>query len=186
MKKIIVLAIIAILIIGAVWILNRPETLPAHEYPLRKETLSGAMKQYALPEELYIEEEEFEYEGVDSTSYTVRNPNQAVNAGACFNILTHKSGENRSIGISFATIDQKEVLTQEECRTAIQMVTYLYGGFQSDLRVYNQLIKVYDFTEEFAWEQEVDGVDVQIAFSPKRNRMTMSLATDKTVFAKKG
>lgn len=185
MKKIIVLAIITVLIIGAVLILVRPEKLPVHAYPLSKETLSGAMKQYALPEALYIEEEEFDYEGVDSTSYTVRNPNKAVYAGACFNILTHKSGENRSIGISLATIDQKEVLTEEECRTAIQMVTYLYGGFQSDLRVYNQLIKVYDFTEEFAWEQEVDGVDVQIVFSPKRNRMTMSLSTNESVFAKK-
>ena len=98
-KRIICMVLACIVIAGTILILNRPEKLPVHEYPLRKETLSGAMKQYVLPEELYIEEEEFEYEGVDSTSYTVRNPNKAVNAGACFNILTHKSGENRSIGL---------------------------------------------------------------------------------------
>lgn len=184
MKKVLCFAIAGILFLGIIGLLLLPEKLPVPEYPLTQEVLSDAMAQYGLPEELYIEETEFDFEGMDSSSYTVRDPGKTANAGACFNILSHKSGEDRSIGLSLATLDAAEELTAEECQTAIRMVTTLYGGFRNDERVCDKLRKAYDFTEEFTWEQTVDGVEVQIAFYPERNRMTMALATNQSVFAK--
>lgn len=184
MKKVLRFAIPGMLFLGAIGLLLLPEKLPVPEYPLTQEALSDAMAQYGLPEELYIEETEFDYEGVDSTSYTVRDPGKTVNAGACFNILTHKMGEDRSIGLSLVTLDDAEELTAEECQTAIRMVTYLYGGFRNDGQVCDKLRKAHDFTEAFTWEQTVDGVEALIIFSPERNHMTMALATDLSVFAK--
>ncbi len=184
----------AILFIGLFLLMALPltackaETVDLPAYPFSEKTLAEALEAYGFPEGTYIETETYDREGTVSITYTVRNPNNTVSSGFCFGILANLAGTDRSIGISVTTIDQDEALSEAECQKMLQLAAHLYGGFSSDLCVYEKFKKDCDLSEisdTYVWEKKVEGTQCQIVYYPAaRRKMLINMATDLSVFAK--
>lgn len=179
MRKIIrfVSALICILLLAGCGKQQQNKELPVPEYPLRKELIKAAAEKCGLPGNLTIEENELlKYEGIESTSYTLRHPTKDLFAGFCLGILTHKSAEFTSLGLSFSTIDQTEEFTTEEIEQAIRFGTYLFWQDEDDTRIHEAFIKEYVYGQPLLFEIEIDGIDCQIAYTPSHHQPKLKIA----------
>lgn len=179
-----VFAVFVVVLSAVVLPIIAQENLLIHEYPVSENLLIEAMQNYAFPKDLYIEVSEYtDYDNIDSTAYTIRSPNRDVFAGLCVGIVSHKAGNDRGIGFTFYTIDRKEEFSKEEFRLAIQFASYLFGGFSSDLQVYNNCIQDYNLSEKFLWEASTEDIDCQVIYTPELNRkLVVNFATNIDLF----
>lgn len=153
------------------------KVIPVPEYPLRREVLEAAMTEIGLPDDLTVEENDLlEYEGIESTSFTLRHPTKEVFAGACMGILTHRSDQFTSIGITVSSIDQEEAFSKEEIELAIRFATYLFWQDGTDTRVYDAFMEEYTEGEPLFWENEIDGIDCTLAYTPDQRQPKFKIA----------
>lgn len=156
---------------------NQTVSLPVSEYPLSKELVEIAVEKSGLPDNLAIEENDIlEYEGITSTSYTLRHPTKDLFAGSCMGILSHKADEFTSLGLTISTIDQTEDFTKEEIEQAIRFATYLFWQDENDTRIYDAFMKEYVDGQPLLFEKEMDGIDCQIAYTPNNRQPKLKIA----------
>ena len=155
--------------------------LPVPEYPISQELVQEAMEVTGMPDDLSIEVNDLlKYEGIDSTSYTLRHPTKDLYAGMCLGILTHKAEAFTSLGITVSSIDQEEAFSKEEIQQAIRFATYLFWQDESDTRILDAFMKKYKDGEPLLWEKKIDGIDCQIAYMPeqRQTRLKIAFSTD--------
>ena len=151
--------------------------LPVPEYPISQELVARAMEKAGLPDNLRIEENDIlEYEGVSSTSYTLRHPTKDLYAGACMGILSHRAEAFSSLGITVSTIDQTEEITEEEIRQTIAFAVYLFWQDEKDSRILDGFMKEYVEGESLKWEKKIDGVDCRIIYNPQQRQPKFQIA----------
>lgn len=156
---------------------QQAKELPVSEYPLNKEMVEEAITKCGLPDNLTVEENELPgYEGVKSTSYTLRYPTKELFAGACMGILSHKADEFTSVGLTISTIDQTEEFTKEELEKAIYFATYLFWQGENDTRILDAFMKGYVDGQSYLFEKEIDGIDCQIAYTPDNRQPKLKIA----------
>lgn len=154
--------------------------LPAHDYPLSKELVEAAIGQCGLPGDLSVEVNDLvKYEGIESTSYTLRHPTKDVFAGCCLGILTHKAEAFTSLGIILSTIDQMEETTQEEIRQTIRYAAYLFWG-EEDPGIESAFFKQYTQGQPLVWEKKIDGIDCRLVYNPnaRQGQFQIAFSTD--------
>ena len=156
---------------------EQAKELPVPEYPISVELVAEAMGKAGLPEGLSIEINDLlEYEGVSSTSYTLRHPTKDLYAGACMGILSHKAEEFSSLGVTVSTIDQREELTEEEIRQAIDFAVYLFWQDEEDSRISDAFMKEYEEGQSLRLDKEIDGVDCRIIYNPQQRQPKFQIA----------
>lgn len=177
MKKYIamLLAVLTVLLAGCGG--TPAKELPVPAYPLSQELVQEAMDVTGMPDDLSIEVNDLlKYEGIDSTSYTLRHPTKDLFAGMCLGILTHKAAEFTSLGITISSIDQQEALSREEIEQSIRFATYLFWQDETDTRILDAFMKKYQDGESLLWEKKVDGIDCQIAYNPEQRQTKLQIA----------
>lgn len=203
MKKIMayVLALLCIVSLIGCGKQSQPEAhtknLPVPMYPLRKESITEAIKTAGLPEDLTIEEETpHRAEGAESTLYILRHPTLDLPDSVCMEIISHKYGESNIpelnncsiLGIGFASIDQDAVFSREEAAQAIRFASYLFWEDEQDTRLYDSFIKEFDaFVENEEhyrqthggaspfMEGQLDGVQYILAYTPIEEQMKFKI-----------
>jgi len=156
---------------------QQAKELPVPAYPLSKELVATAIEKTDLPSNLSIEENDLlEYEGIASTSYTLRHPTKDLFAGACMGILSHKSDKFTSLGLTISTIDQTEELTGVELEQAVRFATYLFWEDEHDTRILDSFMKGYVDGQPYLFEEEIDGIDCQIAYAPNNRQLKLKIA----------
>ena len=157
------------------------KALPVPEYPLSMELVQEAMEVTGMPSDLSIEVNDLlKYEGIDSTSYTLRHPTKDLFAGMCLGILTHRAEEFTSLGITVSSIDQEEAFSKEEIEQSIRFATWLFWQDETDTRILDAFMKKYEHGEPLLWEKKVDGIDCQISYMPeqRQTRLKIAFSTD--------
>ena len=180
MRKQIALLLVLFLILLAGCSGQSNPDLPAQDYPLTQDVVEAAMEQCGLPGDLTVETNDLlKYEGIESTSYTLRHPTKDVFAGACMGILTHKSEAFTSLGINLSTIDQSEETTDEEIRQTIRYAVYLFWG-EEDPGIEEAFFKQYVQGEPLQWEKKFDGIDCQLVYNPdaRQGQFQIAFSTD--------
>ena len=155
--------------------------LPVPAYPLSQELVQEAMEVTGMPGDLSIEVNDLlKYEGIDSTSYTLRHPTKDLFAGMCLGILTHKAEKFTSLGITVSSIDQEEAFSKEEIEQSIRFATYLFWQDEADTRILDAFMKKYQDGEPLLWEKKIDGIDCQISYMPeeRQTRLKIAFSTD--------
>ena len=156
---------------------QQAKELPVPQYPLSQERVEEAMAKCGLPDNLSVEVNELlEYEGIQSTSYTLRHPTKDLFAGMCMGILTHKAEKFTSLGITVSSIDQNEDFTKEELEQAIRFATYLFWQDENDTRILDAFMVKLEEGQPLSWELEVDGIDCQIIYKPEQRQPKFQIA----------
>ena len=156
---------------------QQAKDLPVPEYPLSKELVEEAIIKCALPENLTVEINDLlEYEGIQSSSYTLRHPTKDLFAGMCLGILSHKAEEFTSLGITVSSIDQTEDFTKAEVEQSIRFATYLFWQDENDTRILDAFMKKLEEGQPLKWEQEIDGVDCQLSYNPNQRQPKFQIA----------
>lgn len=177
-KQIVLLLVLLLLLTGCSG--QSSNSLPAHDYPVSKEVVEAAIETCALPGDLTVEVNDLlEYEGIESTSFTLRHPTKDVFAGACMGILTHRAEAFTSLGITLSTIDQKEETSEEEIRQAIAFASYLFWG-EKDPGIADRFFKEYVPDEPLLWEKKIDGIDCRLVYNPnaRQGQFQIAFSTD--------
>lgn len=153
------------------------KALPVPEYPISKELVQEAIDVTGMPDDLSIEVNDLlKYEGIESTSYTLRHPTKDLFAGMCLGILTHKAEAFTSLGITVSSIDQQEDFTKEEIAQSIRFATYLFWQDADDTRILDAFMKKYADGEPMVWEKKIDGIDCQIIYKPDQRQTKFQIA----------
>ena len=179
MKNIIafVLALICSLSLAGCNAQQQAKELPVPEYPLTQETVEAAIAKSGLPDNIAVEVNDLlKYEGIQSTSYTLRHPTKELFAGACLGILSHKSDTFTSLGVTISTIDQTEEFTKEEVEQSIRFATYLFWQDENNTRILDTFMKNYTDGQPYLFEKEIDGIDCQIAYTPNNRQLKLKIA----------
>lgn len=179
MRKLIALVLTFICVCCLIGCGEKKQTkeLPVPEYPLSKEMVEDAIAKAGLPNSLTVEENDLlKYEGIKSTSYTLRHPTKEIFAGACMGILSHKADEFTSVGLTISSIDQTEELTKEELEQAICFATYLFWQDENDRRILDAFMKDYVEGQPYLFEEEIDGIDCRIAYTPDNRQPKLNIA----------
>lgn len=151
--------------------------LPVPEYPISQELVQDAMEVAGMPDNLSIEVNDLlKYEGIDSTSYTLRHPTKDLFAGMCLGILTHKAEEFTSLGITVSSIDQEEAFSKEEIEQSIRFASWLFWQDETDTRILDAFMKKYQDGEPLQWEKKIDGIDCRIIYNPDQRQTKFQIA----------
>ena len=179
MKKFIALVLALICSLSLVGCKEQQQSkeLPVPEYPLTQETVKAAIAKSGLPDNLTVEVNDLlKYEGIQSTSYTLRHPTKELFAGACMGILSHKADKFTSLGLTISTIDQTEEFTKEEVEQSIRFATYLFWQDENNTRILDAFMKNYTDGQPYLFEKEIDGIDCQIAYTPNNRQPKLKIA----------
>ena len=184
-KHLLILLCVLVCCLSGCGKVNESVELPVPDYPLSKDFISEAIKKSSLPENLLIKENDYtKIEGVKTSFYSIEHPTEEgmpPYLAHCMGLLSHKSDEFSSVGLTISSIDQdRENFSEEEMKTAICFATYLFWGKENDTRIYDAFMKDYVKGKPIIWEKEIDDIDCQIKHDPESISaiLNISFSTD--------